>query len=651
LEKSVLLEDISEGGEDDMKKFTATSTSHNGWTEMGPYYYRGFVYADSASQWCKVEFTASYVRTYTSTDLSGAWTASENLQVVYSGSWAHSQVGGCMRVEIDGGGAGTDRIHLAFVLEDSGGGDEVKLAYWYSDDGGTNWTKDYSDVADDWWDKDVSDVRDVFTDGTDVFTLVYQVTNDQLDIVDLSDFSIVISHAGDDGFGGYMDGTDYYYVVVDDGAAPDDWKLYYFDGAANLVETIVSENLFAAGHRAQLMHKGNVTLMTGIFAGPLIKKYVKYGTDDWTTINLLASDPRIAWEETDDNEPRFIGDSGANGIYYITPAGSFVKIHPNASVTQNGYGKYLYPYEIEPESYDPASKVPIVGGHFIPQTVNFTHVGTDYVKGDGIVLTDDSSNVKFIGNIPPEGGIKMVGTKMQNLTFFSPGKFDLMEKVTYDFSAQTVPQMLTTDLLETRYYYKGTFSAAATTYNYNCNQLPRWEFWKDLEELSLLKIHKSNETGQIDLDNGFADDSGAVTTHANQVVKPIIETQGAGFNRVMVLGGPKEDLTGLAIGVYDIPTATDQQINLVTYVKPNLLTDALCLTAATNIGDTVNSALIRYTFTMTGQGKPLEGEYISFAYAPLGIGAVNVTVESYTHELLSGWFSCTCYNALHWRGI
>ena len=543
------------------------------------------------------------------------------------------------------------RVHHSGTT-DAGGG-TIAINYNWSDDDAVNWTEDEATIGEAGYDISATDVvLDVFKIGATPFAIVWSDdAGGTITIYDLTDFSIVENIDGVEGSAGYLEGGIYYFTETDA-----DTRIYSFNGiTVTEIEIASTVNSIFDPEKTILMKKGNTRFLI-LGTMPDYQLYRSINDDDWIEIDvaLTAVDVKVSWEETE-YTPRFIGvydaAEGITDMYYINPSGSMIKISTSiAANIYSGLGAYMYPYKITPVAYNPASKVPITGGHFMPQVVQFTHVGSDYKKGDGIVLTDDSDNVKFMGNIPPEGGIKMAGTKMQKLVFFSPGKFDLMEKITYDFSAQTVPQMLTTDLLNTRYYYKGTFAAPATTYNYNCNQLPRWEFWKDLEQLALLRIHKSDEFGQIDLDNG-TDDSGAVTTLANQVVKPIIETQGAGFNRVLVLGGPKADLTGLAKGVYNIPTASDQQINLVTYIKPNLFTDALCLTAATNIGDAVNSALIRYTFTMRAQGKPLEGEYISYAYAPLGIGAVNVIVESYTHELLSGWYSCTCYNALHWRGI
>jgi len=514
-------------------------------------------------------------------------------------------------------------------------------------------------------DVDVGDlsIMDVFVvDSIPCALIPHTINPDTINFYELNTFMEVDNLASRRrcSVGNLNDGMDVYTLAVEFfNVGVYDLYLYEFDGT-----TITQKETIVLGVSVKMAYNTFYYVNTLYFTkGPYIyvsagdALYIRFYTDTiWTTIVLsgfVGETAQYTWEKNTKNpEVRFIRLGGAiDALYYLTPKGYMVKIQ--TSVTSNcyqGVHHIFYPYEIVPTAYNPGSKIPITGGRFIPQAAKLTHVGTDYTKGDGIVLTDDSDNVKFIGVIPPEGGIKNLGGVAQELVFYSPGKFDLMEKVDYTFAAQTVPQMLTTDLLETRYYYKGTFDAFASTYNYECNQLPRWEFWKDMEELSILRIHKSDEFGQIDLDDG-TDSSGTTVTHANMMRLPIVSDQGAGFNRILVIGGPKADGTGLAFAAYDIPTSADQQINLVTFTKPNLLTDAACLTAATNLGDNMSSAFKKYTFAFIDQGKPLEGETISFAYSPLGISAVDVIVESYTYELLSEVYSCTCFNALHWRGI
>ena len=378
----------------------------------------------------------------------------------------------------------------------------------------------------------------------------------------------------------------------------------------------------------------------------------------WTLTSVASEQDVVGviWKKNGSDEYTFDYIIWNDGLYYVTVKGYLVKLQTLAVDARVGYDNWFSTgsaiWQNNNPTYKPANRVPITGGHLRAQSCNLLHIGTDFVKGSGIVLTDDSDNIKGIFVIDPKKGITAVGTTLQRIPFVSPGKFDLEEKVSYEFLSTTIPEMMTTDLSQTRFYYKGTIDANATEFDYSCNEIPRWQFWKEMEELGLKRINKSNELGEISMEDADVS-SGVTVTHLNMTKKPKIQPQGAGFNQVIVIGGSKADGTGLAGNLdnpYNIPTSTDQQINLIIFIHPNRKTDVQCLADAVLIGDNVSTSLQSFNGSFIGQGKPLEGTVVNIAYAPDGLSATNFIVEFYTYELLTDIFDMDGLSALHWKG-
>jgi hypothetical protein len=573
-----------------------------------------------------------------------------------------------------GASGGTPQPNFAFRLENG----TFHLGY-FRDDGANSNTFIYT-FSNDITSSQLTDNEDEATVGEDLFQITDAAAIDKniLDCYDISGTGYVVigDETGDDAVRAYElttfseqanistggtsikgttgnlnDDLDTYYLAVDDTA--DTW-LYSFNGTAfTQVEKITTDSAtfnYVIGQTPGpiLLTKGNWWIFASVTA--MYTKLDPNGSWSKLTFGGTWAYTVVSWEENTKNpEPRFLQLGGTlDDIYYFTKAGYPFTIDRNATSTfETGVGKWFYPYTVEPQTYIPANRLPIAGGHLTYQTLEVLHVGTEYVKGDGIVLykDDDTPIGEFV--IRPKDGIQNIGTSMQRIFFVSPLMYDLIEKVTYTFTAQQVDEMMTTDIANLRYGNLGTIDVVAGDHDYNCNQIPRWQFWKDMGELGLKRIAVEDD-GKINMED--ADVSSGITV-TKYLKVPKIQAQGAGVNRVTVIGGPKPDGTGLAKGSFDIPTGADQQINEVIFAHPNRLTDALCLTDATNLANNLDTALLSYNFIMFGEGKALEGTTVSFAYAPQSVGATNVIVENYTYFAKTDVQRITALSALHWKGI
>lgn len=465
-----------------VKKYTPNATSHFGYSTTAGF--RNFVYVDSASKWCKFEFDSPNIIVYTSTDLSGDnWAVSETVDVEPVAGGAHVIFPGAMKVELGTGAGGTDRIHFAFLAEIAG--PLFKTNYWYSDDGGENFTKTQGSIQDGGVGfQEGGDLPSIFFSGATLYAFFIRADG-EIFFADLSDFSVDLQQStegADTVFVGHEDGSNYHYPRIRTGTTLGE---YYFNGTAEVFVKDIGTDLNIEVTYTLLIKRGTRKWLVGNDGNDGVS-YYRIGNGDYVQTDISgAGIVTVAWDEADDNEALFVIFDGTDDVYMLSENGAILRIDNDSGLTfpYFGYGKYLQPYEIAPITYNISSakykKEHNWGNSW--ETAKFTHIGSDVASGTSFVLTDNDENIESI--LISENRSDMIN--VQPLKLYSPAKNDMLAEVSISLE-QTFKEIMVEDLGDADFLYtngSGIDNPAGDISAESGKRFkgPRWKLYQKLE--------------------------------------------------------------------------------------------------------------------------------------------------------------------------
>ncbi len=591
-----------------------------------------FEVVKSGSNWVKITWSGVVISVWYSTDRV-SWSASQESGGNYTDDCDKDIFCYGILRKI------SNRLHLTYSYSNL-------LRYAYSDDDGESWTLstsgvEYGDTAGD----NSSGVFDFCKIGATYYIFcidnwgaglglyIYDTAFTLKDTVSISQGSNMAS--------GYTDGSLHYFLVSDKTLNYDNY-IYSFDGTdAALVETISLNNsaYFNAGYQC-LFKVGNAKYFTLRSGG---SSYL-YKEIDGTWTNLILFDAyksNIMWRDQDNLEPKyFCGDWTGAALYYFNPAGYMIKFSQD-TIANSGYDDYTTGYKIDYVSYNP-DKCLIPFDVLETDKLNLTHLDTDYIKGDGIILSDDSSNKIFQGPI--------IDIDNSNITYQiikgeSPAIYDLDNEITVDLE-QTFQEILYEVLADTGFLYTdetGIDNPATDIETGGSYTGKLRDLFLLLERAKTKKIYWDIE-GKV-----YADDADEVTgTSYTDYMKCDVSKEGAGMNAVLLYGGSGSTLiTSIA---YD-PKSDNQQINLFKDVYSSITVQATLDTLATTILASRDAAFKRYTFMMFGEGRPQIGQTISYTNATYSISAEAVIVKRGVYNAILDKCTVSCETGLFFENL
>lgn len=626
-----------EEGRNITKKFTVTSSNHFGYSVTAGF--RNFVYVPSASKWCKFEFNSPNFTVETSTDLSGDnWAVSETVDVEPVGGGAHAIFIGAMRVELGAGAGGTDRIHLAFLAEVAG--PLFKTNYWYSDDGGENWTKTQGSIQDGGVGfQEGGDLPDIFQIGGTWYAFFIR-GDGEIFFADLSVFSVDLQQSTEGVntvFVGHVDGSNYHYPRIRTGTTLAE---YYFNGSTEIFVKDIGIGLNISFDFTILIKHGILKWLVGNDGNDGVS-YYRIGNRDYLQTDITgAGIVIVSWDEANDNEALFVIFDGTDDVYTFSTNGVLLKIGNNFGITfpYFGYGKYLQPYEIEPISF-------IINKGFISKEklsfriLTFESPETSFSKGDSIVLTEDDGTGIFMGNVASVSTI--AGTQSQFITAFSPEKDDLELSILENFG--TVDENAIFDILYAnhfKFYYAGTIDDTGNTQTLPSSIRNAHGILKDLEPFGARVIYNEWD-GKQHYDEADEVTGITLTDTNSQIVPNGITERGQEINAVVVKGGVDPNLPTdqeIPVGIAKVPGVSQQQLVPAIYNIPSLKTQAEVDARAALILASGPSALIVYKIQYFGDGTtrpiiPQIGRTVDLTNTEHSLTNEILIVQSWTYSL------------------
>lgn len=364
----------------------------------------------------------------------------------------------------------------------------------------------------------------------------------------------------------------------------------------------------------------------------------------WTLTSVAAEQDVIGviWKKNGSDEYTFDYVNWNDQLYYFTPKGSIIRIQTLTIDARVGYNDW---FSTGSAIHQRINSELIINKGFISKEkmgfriLTFESPETTFVKGDGIVLTEDDGTGIFMGYIASVSTIE--GTQSQFITAFSPEKKDLEKEILENFGTvdeKTIFEILYANHFE--FYYEGTIDDTGNTQSLPSSIRNAHGILKDLEPFGARVVYNEWD-GKQHYDE--ADEAtGIVLTDANsQIVPNGIKERGQEINAVVVKGGVDDNLPTdqeIPVGIARVPGISQQQLIPAIYNIPSLKTQAEVDARAALILASGPSALIVYKIQYFGDGTtrptiPQIGQTVDLTNTEHSLTNEILIVQSWTYNL------------------